>query len=139
MGDDLIKCNFCKDWIHRVQCCLHSTEEFLEISKNEKTPWCCPKCAAETLKELWLNAEKEEYEISIDILKQFTFLRVLRLQKYSTKKMVEIIKFYMEIQSTHWLLLMKYITFSDEIVEVVEYYNSFSHLKDKGGNKKHID
>ena len=29
--------------------CLRSTKEFLQITKDEETPWCCPKCAAETL------------------------------------------------------------------------------------------
>ena len=36
------------DWIHRLKCCLLSTEVFLEIAQEEKKPWCCPECAAET-------------------------------------------------------------------------------------------
>ena len=41
--------NEVNEWIHRVKCCLLSAEEFIKISKDVETPWCCPKCAAETL------------------------------------------------------------------------------------------
>ena len=45
----MIQCTFCNEWIHRVKCCLLSAEEFIKISKDVETPWCCPKCATETL------------------------------------------------------------------------------------------
>ena len=48
-SDGIIQSTFCNGWIHRVKCCSLSTEEFIEISKDVETPWCCPKCSAETL------------------------------------------------------------------------------------------
>ena len=48
-SDNLIQCNFCDDWIHRVKCCLLTSDEFIKLSKDEEAPWCCPKCVAETL------------------------------------------------------------------------------------------
>ena len=48
-SDDLIQCNFCDKWIHRVKCCLLSNDKFIQISNDVEMPWCCPKCAAETL------------------------------------------------------------------------------------------